>query len=172
MNRPPLELSTGALLRVGENRFGSLEIQATDIKVLDRHGAPAEEFNRGDPIHVVIEYDAPNPVRAAVVGLTILDQYGKSVFTASTDSNGVSMRVVAGRGLVRFEITLGGVGPGTFSLDAGIYHHDWSYAYDHHSRVHSIRILENPGRAADSSARVLWRHEALPGIPNASVRQR
>ncbi|MBD0341278.1 MAG: ATP-binding cassette domain-containing protein, partial [Microcoleus sp. Co-bin12] len=47
--RPPEVTSTGSQLRVNENRFGSLEVEITDVKVL-----PDEEINTGDGITIEI----------------------------------------------------------------------------------------------------------------------
>jgi lipopolysaccharide transport system ATP-binding protein len=158
---PALQVSTGTVLEVGQNRFGSMEIQAADIRVLDRNGAPSEEFQSGDPIHVVIEYHAPNPVHSPVFGLTLMDDGEKTVFSASTDSSGTSLATIHGRGVVRFEICPASIGCGSFFLNAGIYHEDWSYAYDHHWRVHELRIQESGGGNGNIGDRSSWGHETL-----------
>ena len=169
---PSLQVSTGTVLEIGQNRFGSMEIQAADIRVLDRNGAPSEDFMSGDPIHVVIEYEAPNPVHAPVFGLTILDADEKTVFTASTDSKGTSLPAITGRGLVSFEIYPASIGCGNFSLSVGIYHEDWSYAYDHQWRVHELRIDQSAGADANGTDRVSWRLQTLSPTQSALVRER
>ena len=43
-DRPPLRTSSGATLEVRRNRFGSLEMELIDVRLLDSYGSPTAEI--------------------------------------------------------------------------------------------------------------------------------
>ncbi|NJK74003.1 MAG: ATP-binding cassette domain-containing protein [Microcoleus sp. SU_5_6] len=148
--RPPAVTNTGSQLRVNENRFGSLEVEITDVKVL-----PDEEIDSGDPLTVEIHYEASKPIAGAIFGVTISREDGQSCFDTNTNQMGRLLPVNQGKGKIRLHLDRLDLGNGQYYLNAGIYEKNWAYAYDYHwhcyplyvrSTVHQKTILCPPYR--------------------------
>jgi lipopolysaccharide transport system ATP-binding protein len=164
-DHPVRQTSSGAVLRTGENRFGSMEMHIADVQILDRYGVPSWNFNIGDLVRLEIEYEAPEPVFSPIFGVAIVDSEGQVHFNANTPNDGMAMSIVKGRGMMRVEIEPLNVGPGTLYLDIGIYQREWSYAYDYHSGAHALRISGNAADLSNQPIQISWSHQSLVSAP-------
>ena len=133
--RPPEVTSTGSQLRVNENRFGSLEVEITDVKVL-----PDEEINSGDAITIEIHYSVPKPIGAAIFGVTISREDGQSCFDTNTNQMGRLLPLAFGKGTIRLHVDRLDLGNGQYYVNAGVYEKSWAYAYDYHWHVYPLYV--------------------------------
>ena len=133
--RPPEVTSTGSQLRVNENRFGSLEVEITDVKVL-----PDEEINTGDGITIEIHYSVPKPIAAAIFGVTISREDGQSCFDTNTNQMGRLLPLAFGKGTIRLHVDRLDLGNGQYYVNAGVYEKSWAYAYDYHWHVYPLYV--------------------------------
>lgn len=133
--RPPEVTSTGAHLRVNENRFGSLEVEITDVKVL-----PDEEINSGDAITIEIHYSVPKPIGAAIFGVVISREDGQSCFETNTNQMGRLLPLAEGKGTIRLHVDRLDLGNGQYYVNAGVYEKSWAYAYDYHWHVYPLYV--------------------------------
>ena len=137
----PQVAANGVELRANENRFGSFEMQITSVRLFDRDGRWLTEIASGRPLRVEIEYSAPQPITAPIFGVTILqNESGLVCIDASTATSGLSLPVVQGKGLVELVVERVDLAGGSYWVDVGVYHHDWSYAYDYHSRIYAMCV--------------------------------
>jgi ABC-type polysaccharide/polyol phosphate transport system, ATPase component len=133
--RPPEVTSTGSQLRVNENRFGSLEVEITDVKVL-----PDEEINSGDAITIEIHYSVPKPIGAAIFGVVISREDGQSCFETNTNQMGRLLPLAEGKGTIRLHVDRLDLGNGQYYINAGVYEKSWAYAYDYHWHVYPLYV--------------------------------
>ncbi|MFS8118511.1 MAG: Wzt carbohydrate-binding domain-containing protein, partial [Microcoleus sp.] len=133
--RPPEVTSTGSQLRVNENRFGSLEVEITDVKVL-----PDEEIDSGDAITIEIHYTVPKQIAAAIFGVTISREDGQSCFETNTNQMGRLIPLTAGKGKIRLHIDRLDLGNGQYYVNPGVYEKSWAYAYDYQWHVYPLYV--------------------------------
>jgi len=170
VDHPALKTSRGTLLRVGENRFGSLEVRITDVHVFNRDGVLADSIAIGDSIRLEIEYEAPDhPVHSPIFGVTIVDHTGEVKMNADSVSDRLTLPDVISKGVVRLEIEPFNLGPGDLYLDVGIYEPNWAYAYDYHSRAHRLQVSGSAMLSASQPPHVSWNHEVLVSGRNHTI---
>lgn len=133
--RPPEVTSTGSELRVNENRFGSLEVEITDVKVL-----PDEEIDSGDAVTIEIHYSVPKQISAAIFGVKISREDGQNCFDTNTNQMGRLVPLVKGEGKIRLHLDRLDLGNGQYYVNAGVYEKNWAYAYDYHWHVYPLYV--------------------------------
>lgn len=133
--RLPEVTSTGSELRVNENRFGSLEVEITDVKVL-----PDEEIDSGDSVTIEIHYSVPKQISAAIFGVTISREDGQSCFETNTNHMGRLIPLAKGEGKIRLHLDRLDLGNGQYYVNAGVYEKSWAYAYDYHWHVYPLYV--------------------------------
>jgi lipopolysaccharide transport system ATP-binding protein len=142
---PTLRTRMGAELRLNENRFGSLEMTITDVRFFDRKGRATAELHHGEALRIDIEYVAPQPIRAPIVGVTISREDGLICCDTSTAAAGILLPTAQGRGQISLLIDRLDLEGGQYYADVGIYEADWTYAYDYHWHVYPLRIQAPAG---------------------------
>jgi lipopolysaccharide transport system ATP-binding protein len=142
---PALRTSTGAELRVKENRFGSMELEISSVQLLDCHGMVVTELDSGRPLCVEIDYHAPQPICAPIFGVTVTREDNLVCYDTTTESARLTLPTVHGQGrLTLFLERLDLIG-GLYYFDVGAYEPNWSYAYDYHWHVYPL-IICSAGR--------------------------
>jgi lipopolysaccharide transport system ATP-binding protein len=142
---PTLQMRTGIQLRVNENRFGSLELEITDVRLLDSAGVPVTELESGDPLHIEIEYMSPRPIPGSNVAISISREDGLICCDTSTAAAGLIMPAIHGRGHIALHIDRVNLVGGQYYVNVGIYEADWSYAYDYHWHVYPLPVRASGG---------------------------
>lgn len=143
--RPATRTTTGAVLQVNENRFGSLEVEIIAVRLLDSQGLPALELGSGDPLCVEIDYLAPRAVHAPAFGVTIIREDEVVCYDTSTAAAGLTLPTVQGQGQITLRLERLDLSGGLYYLDVGVYERDWAYAYDYHWHVYSLVIRPTEG---------------------------
>ncbi len=143
--QPVLHTSTGTDLRVNENRFGSLELEIVAVHLLDSAGLPVTEFEGGYPLHIKIEFLAPQPIESPIFGATISREDGFVCYDTSTEAAGLSMPAVHGQGRVILQLERLDLNGGSYYVDVGAYERDWAYAYDYHWHVYPLHVCSTGG---------------------------
>jgi lipopolysaccharide transport system ATP-binding protein len=124
--------TSGVELRPGKNRFGSLELKITGVRLLGRNGLPASELQSGDPMVVEIEYRTDALIQGPIFGVSIVTDSDTPCFDTSTAGTGQVLPSVQGEGRIRLRIERLDLNAGSYFLDVGVYEKDWAYAYDYH----------------------------------------
>jgi len=132
---------TGRKLQLKENRFGSLEIEIINVRLLDATGGPVSEFLSGNLLHVEIEYDSPHSIDSPIFGVSISREDGFVCYDTSTDAGGLSLPRVCGKGLVSLYLERLDLVKGEYYVDVGVYEQEWAYAYDYHWHVYPLSII-------------------------------
>jgi len=131
----------GKELRVHENRFGSMELEIVSVRMFDRQGRPAIELRSGDPLHVEIDYSAPQRIEAPVFSVTISTEDGQACTDLSTAAAGVTLPMLEGEGRITLHFERLDLNGGRYYVDVGAYKQNWDYAYDCHWHSYSITVL-------------------------------
>lgn len=132
---PSREMPKGGELRVRENRFGSLEMEVTNVTL-----KPAEILTTGAQFEVKIEYHANHTMIAPVFGVSISRADGTICLDASTEASRVMLDLVRGGGAVHLIIARVDLVPGDYFVNIGVFASDWSHAYDYHWHVYRITV--------------------------------
>ena len=164
-----------------EGRWGSREVEITDVDLLDREGAPAHVFQSGEPI------DDPARVRAHQPVTTSSSASASSAPTASAataptpTSRVLTPASLHGDGEVRFVIDSLDLVEGTYKLDVAVHQRDGA-PYDYHrllytfrvkSRLKDVGIFRPPHRWAFSGGiRMIGPREHAAFATSAATRRR
>ena len=140
---PVMKTRMGTELMINENRIGSMEMEITDLRLIDRAGNLSSEINSGDPLRIEIDYKCPQPISQPIFGVVITREDNLNLFDANTE--GFSPSVLQGRGKVTLEIDRLDLTEGLYYLDIGIYKPDWSYAFDYHWHAYTVNVHAGQG---------------------------
>jgi lipopolysaccharide transport system ATP-binding protein len=132
-------------LKLGVNRFGSLEMQINGVVVLNRFGQPTSEIESGDPVAIEISYDAPKPLESPVFSVSISNDERQDLFDVNTDSKGNTLPVLEGKGKLVLHIDRLDLGSGRYFVNVGAYEAAWSHAYDYHWHLYEL-LINSPAR--------------------------
>jgi lipopolysaccharide transport system ATP-binding protein len=167
--RPVMRTSTGAELRVNENRFGSMEMEIVAVRLLDPAGFPVTELDSGDPLRVEIEYLAPDPIPEPIFGITVSREDGLVCYDTSTEASGTHLPTVHGPGQITFHIDRLDLIGEQYYVDVGIYEREWAYAYDYHWHIYPLIVRPTGGEKGILRPPHRWemedvsvRHASLP----------
>jgi hypothetical protein len=135
------EIERGSRLRRGQ-RWGSHEVEITDVRFLDGQGREQAYFETGDPLQVEMHYVAHKRVENPVFGMALYAGDGTWISGSNTYSAGCDVGWVEGRGIVRYEVEALPLLEGSYLFSAtaydysGVVHH----AYDHHDKAFVIQL--------------------------------
>ena len=131
----------GTELRMMENRFGSMELQVTDVRLLDGVGRRCRSLQGGDRLRVEIDFQSSEVVPAPNFGVVIRQDNNTVIFDETIPAAKVGLVTVNGPGSVALNFDRLDLNSGEYHIDVGVYRHDWTYAYDYHWRAYPLTVL-------------------------------
>lgn len=146
-----LHTAAGNELRINKNRFGSMEIEITNVRLMDRNGRPVAELESGDSLRVEIDYLSPHPIHSPIFSVSITREDGLVCFDTNTEAAKLMLAPVQGLGRIALDIEGLSLKDGHYNVDVGVFEQDWSYAYDYHWDAYPLHVL--PLRGQKSTAR-------------------
>jgi lipopolysaccharide transport system ATP-binding protein len=135
----------GIDLKLNENRFGSLEMEITDVTLLDVNGRAVEELPSGQSLSVQIAYRAPQPIPSPIFGVTISREDDLICYDSNTETAGVVAPILQGSGTITLVFDRLDLADNQYCLDVGVYKGNWEYAYDYHWHAYPLRITAAGG---------------------------
>jgi lipopolysaccharide transport system ATP-binding protein len=132
--------AAGTELRINENRFGSLEMEITGVRLLDAAGLETTTISSGEELAVQIDYQAPHSVATPIFTVTISREDGFICYDTNTASFGLSTGNIHGQGHIRLRLARLDLMGGEYYMDVGVFTPDWSYAYDYHWHVYPLIV--------------------------------
>jgi lipopolysaccharide transport system ATP-binding protein len=139
-----------------ENRFGSLEMEIQEVRLLDAAGNETAEIRSGSGLSVEISYSAPQPMDSPIFSVSLSDQNNVHVCDVSTANGGLVLPALHGPGRVVLHLDRLDLSGGSYFVNVGIYERDWGYAYDFHWRVYEIRVVSDLREPAVMSPPRRW----------------
>lgn len=146
-------------LELDKTRFGSLEMEIRDVRLMDGLGQEVDSVLAGAPLRVEIDYYAPEPITAPIVGVTLTRADNLICYDTSSAADGLILPTVEGAGRMELVLERLDLGAGSYFVDVGVYKSDWSYTYDYHWHVYPLQVNAPPGEKGVIHAPHRWKLE-------------
>jgi lipopolysaccharide transport system ATP-binding protein len=140
----------GASLLFRENRFGSLEVEISAVRIFGPNGTMAGDHRNGDPLTVEIDYESHTDAENPIFGISISKEDGQICCELMSDQHRFSMNGSRRQGTMTLRIERLDLSSGNYFVDVGIYEQSWEYAFDYHWHVYPLRVVST------STKGVLW----------------
>jgi len=125
-------------------RWGSGEVEITDLQFLDARGEEQRTFMTGEPFVVRLHYCARCRIERPQFGVALYHANGFHINGPNTVFAGLEIDAVEGAGTVEHVVDRLPLMEGTYLLSAAVYDHDGQHAYDHHHHAYTFRVRANP----------------------------
>ncbi|MFL7892853.1 MAG: ABC transporter ATP-binding protein [Anaerolineales bacterium] len=140
VNQTSKKPDDGTGLKINENRFGSQEMEIRNVQLLNGAGDPVEHIESGESLTIEMEFHAAQAIASPNFGVTITREDGTICCDTNMPASDLGLPVINGRGKTRLRFTRLDLAKGTYFVNVGVYQKDWTYAYDYHWQVYSLRI--------------------------------
>jgi hypothetical protein len=127
-------------------RWGSGEIELTDVRFVDAQGVEKASFATGEPLFVEMRYVAPKRVRAPVFGMAFHSSEGAWINGSNTQTSGYTIDWVEGEGKVTYCLDSLPLLEGSYLFTASVYDFRGQVpqAYDHLDRAFVVQVQRGP----------------------------
>jgi len=122
-----------------EGRWGSREIEITDVTLLDKDGAASFVFHSGDAMGVRVTVQAREAVTDFVFGIGLFNAEGVCCYGTNTYLEEMTPVHIEGTVQATFEIERLDLVEGTYKLDVAIHKRD-GFPYDYHRLLYTFRV--------------------------------
>jgi ABC-type polysaccharide/polyol phosphate transport system ATPase subunit len=130
---------TSNMFQATEGRWGSREVEITDVAFLDRSGQPSFVFHSGDPLSVRVTVRAEQPVDDFVFGIGLFNADGVCCYGTNTYLEEMNPQRLTGVAEATFAIDSLDLVEGTYKLDIAVHKVD-GFAYDYHRLLYTFRV--------------------------------
>jgi len=122
-----------------EGRWGSREVEITEVSMLDGTGRPSFVFHSGAPMSVQIKARAHSPTDDFVFGVSLFNTEGVCCYGTNTFLEDMEPQRLAGDVKVMFTVESLDLVEGTYKLDVAVHKRD-GYPYDYHRLLYTFRV--------------------------------
>jgi lipopolysaccharide transport system ATP-binding protein len=133
----------GRALRLNENRYGSLDAEIEDVRLLDAAGRPVDCIAAGDSLTIEISVDAKSGVESPRFGVSISFQDREGCLDVNTDDDRVAIDSLSGVHKISLHLSRMDLAAGEYEVSVGVYERDWAFAYDFHWRAYRLRVTDD-----------------------------
>jgi hypothetical protein len=120
-------------------RWGSGDVQITDVTLLNGDGQPTHIFHTGEAVTVQFGVHVNRPVTDFVFGIGIFNAEGVCVYGTNTDIEEHASAALTGEASVRFDMSALDLVEGTYKLDLAVHKLDGA-PYDYHRLLYTFRV--------------------------------
>jgi ABC-type polysaccharide/polyol phosphate transport system ATPase subunit len=154
----PIETAEGPadMFRATEGRWGSREIEITDVQLTGADGATGHVFHSGQPLTVRIGLRSPIENDDFVIGIGIFNAEGVCVYGTNTNIEELKAVRIFGDADARFTVDSLDLVEGTYKLDVAIHKLD-GYPYDYHRLLYTFRVKSRTKDVGIYRPRHEWR---------------
>ena len=137
----PIETAEGPadMFRATEGRWGSREIEITDVKLTGSDGEAGHVFHTGQPLTIRIGLRSPIAMSDFVIGVGIFNAEGVCCYGTNTSVEELKSVTFVGDAHAEFLIDSLDLVEGTYKLDVAIHKLD-GYPYDYHRLLYTFRV--------------------------------
>jgi len=135
-------LSHERRIQSDENRWGSGEVEITEVKFLDAQGRERRAFKTGEKMVVRMRYHAHTRVEQPVFGIAIYGSDGVHINGPNTKLSDYMVESVEGVGEIDYIVDVLPLLEGSYELSAVVYDRDCLHAYDHQHRMYSFIVQQ------------------------------
>ena len=122
-----------------EGRWGSREIEITDVAMLDKSGDASHVFHSGDPMSVRVTVLAHAPIVDFVFGIGLFNADGVCCYGTNTYLEEMTPVTIVGKVGATFAVERLDLVEGTYKLDVAVHKRD-GYPYDYHRLLYTFRV--------------------------------
>jgi ABC-type polysaccharide/polyol phosphate transport system ATPase subunit len=144
--RPPFETDrpvpqdpTSDMFQATEGRWGSREVEVTDVAFLGRDGQPSFVFHSGDAMSVRVKVRAAQPTDDFVFGIGVFNADGVCCYGTNTYLEDMNPEQLAGEAEATFAIDGLDLVEGTYKVDVAVHKRD-GFPYDYHRLLYTFRV--------------------------------
>ena len=130
---------TSNMFQATEGRWGSREVEITDVAFLDHDGHPSFVFHSGDAMAIRVRVRAAHPVDDFVFGVGIFNADGVCCYGTNTYLEELNPQRLDGDGEAAFAIESLDLVEGTYKVDVAIHKRD-GFPYDYHRLLYTFRV--------------------------------
>jgi ABC-type polysaccharide/polyol phosphate transport system ATPase subunit len=127
------------MFRATEGRWGSREVEITDVMLASSDGERAHVFQSGDRLDVRIRLRAPLAIDDVVLGIGIFNAEGVCCYGTNTSLEELKLAGIFGDAEAVFTIDSLDLVEGTYKLDVAVHKLD-GYPYDYHRLLYTFRV--------------------------------
>src|SRR5262249_47037425 len=149
----PLETD---MFRATEGRWGSREVEITDVALVGADRQAGHVFSSGDPMDVRLRMRAPVPVDDFVIGIGIFNAEGGCGLRPHTPMSDLAAERLSGEAEATFAIASLDLVEGTYKLDVAVHKLD-GYPYDYHRLLYTFRVKSRAKDVGIYRPRHEWR---------------
>jgi lipopolysaccharide transport system ATP-binding protein len=136
-------------------RWGNGAVRMIDVYTRSA-GSNSRVFGRGEPVEVVIEFEAVESVEEAVIGIVINNSAGQPIFATNSVEAGVNVPPLIEENRYRAIFEIDNVfGDGSYSISGAINNRDRNKPFCRVENVRDFEVNGNSGRSA------VWPHHSL-----------
>ena len=127
------------LFQATEGRWGSREVEITDVAFLDTKGQPTFVFHSGDSLSIRLRVRANHPTDDFVFGVGLFNVDGVCCYGTNTYLEEMNPERLAGEAEATFAIDSLDLVEGTYKLDVAVHKRD-GFPYDYHRLLYTFRV--------------------------------
>lgn len=128
------------LLSAKFERWGTGEMEITNVRLLNADGEEANIFLTGDSLTIEMEYIAHQPVPDPEFGYAIFREDGTHINGPNSRLAGIRTGIIEGTGIVQYHIKRLPFISGTYFVSAAIHDTRFPNCYDFHKDAYRFRI--------------------------------
>lgn len=125
-----------------EDRGGALEIDIHKVRIVDLNGSPKETVVKGDTVVIELFVKASKDIDNVIVGYTVKDRMGNSIFGENTCSSlETGFSVEEGFSLIRYQFEWPEVYPEKYTITVGVGEGKDPFVHKIHCWAHNIGLF-------------------------------
>ena len=148
--------ATGDMFRAAEGRWGSREVEITEVTFRGPDGEQGHVFQSGDRLEIRIAMRAPLPIDDFVVGVGLFNAEGVCCYGTNTYIEELAPKTLHGDTEAIFAIEALDLIEGTYKVDVAVHKID-GYPYDYHRLLYTFRIKSRTKDVGIYRPRHTWR---------------
>lgn len=122
-----------------KGRWGSREIEITDVDLLGDDGEPRHVFKTGEPVAIRLKVKTTGTLRDFVFGAAIFNADGVCCYGTNTHIEEFTPKEMSGEGEVQLVLEKLQLIEGSYFLDVAAHQRD-GYPFDYHRALYTFRV--------------------------------
>jgi lipopolysaccharide transport system ATP-binding protein len=154
----PVETAEGPadMFRATEGRWGSREIEITEVELFAADQQPGHVFHSGEPLTIRIRLRSPVENQDFVIGIGIFNAEGVCCYGTNTSIEELKAVRILGDAEAFFSIDSLDLVEGTYKIDVAVHKLD-GYPYDYHRLLYTFRVKSRTKDVGIYRPRHEWR---------------
>ncbi len=123
-----------------EKRWGSREIEISNVKMIDRKGKEKYIYDSDEPLTIEFDVNAKSSEKDFVFGIGIVNYEGINCYGSNTEIENFKAKKISGKGKVTIEIPALNLINGTYYLNIAVHKRE-GYPFDYHHMLYTFRVV-------------------------------